>query len=88
MGTTGQMLEAQGYEQGWDIGYAEGWRAGYEEGRVEGIARLLTRLLFTRFGEVPAAVLDRIQRETDEATLIAWGDRLFDARTPEEVIEG
>ena len=66
--TTGQMLEARGFERGQ--------------------AAFLLGLLVRRFGELPAEVLDRIQRETDEAALIAWGDRLFDARTPEEVIEG
>lgn len=66
--TTGQMLEAKGFERGQ--------------------AAFLIGLLVRRFGEVPADVLDRIQRETDEAKLAAWGDRLFVARTPGEVIEG
>ena len=80
--TTGQMLEAKGKAEGRVEGRAEG-RA---EGRVEGRAGMLLDLLARRFGEVPATVTARIQRETNEARLVAWAERLFMVRTPEEVV--
>ena len=72
--TTGQMLEAKGKAE------------GRVEGRIEGRAGMLLDLLARRFGEVPATVAARIQRETDEARLVAWAERLFMVRTPEEVV--
>lgn len=47
---------------------------------------MLLDLLARRFGEVPTTVTARIHRETDEARLVAWAERLFVARTPEEVV--
>jgi predicted transposase YdaD len=64
---------------------AEMWEhQGLEKGRREGERALLLRQLRRRFGELPAAVLARIE-EADEAALERWGEALLDAHTLDEL---
>ena len=66
-----------------------GWKAAggraerRAKGRQEGEATLLLRLLERRFGALPAPVRDRI---ADTATLEAWGLRVLDAGSLDEVL--
>src|SRR4051794_18115428 len=55
-----------------------------EEGRAMGIANLLTRQLKHRFGSLPAEVTARM-KDADTDALEAWGEKLLDARTLDEV---
>jgi Domain of unknown function (DUF4351) len=50
------------------------------EARTEGERSLLLRLLRTRFGELPAAAVARIEA-ADVAALERWSDRVLDAQT-------
>jgi len=51
-----------------------------EEFKREGEARLLLRLLESRFGELPQRVQEHVQ-QADVSQLECWGERLLDART-------
>ena len=59
-------------------------RIGREEGRKEGEAVLLRRLLLRRFGAVPPWAETRLKGATTEQ-LEAWGERILDAATLDEV---
>ena len=63
-----------------------GREEGRKEGRLEGEAVLLRRLLLHRFGAVPAWADTRLQGATTEQ-LEAWGERILDATTLEDVFE-
>lgn len=59
----------------------------HSEGRKAGECSLLLRQLRTRFGDLPAAVVTRI--EAAELTdLERWGERILSARTLTEVLDG
>ena len=55
------------------------------EARSEGVRSVLLRQLRTRFGELPAASVARIEA-ADIADLERWSDRVLDARTLAEVL--
>lgn len=58
---------------------------GVREGRLEGEARMVTRLLERKFGELPPGVRERIHASTtDELDAIA--DRILDARTVDDAL--
>jgi len=57
------------------------------EGRKEGERSLLLRLLHSRFGELPAAAVARIEA-ADIADIERWGERVLGARTLAEVLDG
>ncbi len=61
-------------------------RIGREEGRKEGEAVLLRRLLLHRFGAIPAWAEARLKGATTEQ-FEAWGERILDATTLEDVFE-
>jgi hypothetical protein len=65
----------------------EQWMAeGYESGRTEGRTEVLLRQLRRRFGELPPAAMERIQRAgVDQLDL--WLDRILDARTLGELLD-
>ncbi|MEO5331283.1 MAG: DUF4351 domain-containing protein [Magnetococcus sp. YQC-5] len=55
-----------------------------QEGRQEGEVKMLVRLLMRRFGELPAAIYEKIVM-ADLPDLEAWGDLVLDARSLEDV---
>jgi len=59
---------------------------GRQEGRKEGEFNLLLRQLRARFGELPAAVVTRIEA-ADIDELERWGERVLSARTLAEVLD-
>ncbi|HEY0134983.1 MAG TPA: DUF4351 domain-containing protein, partial [Nannocystis sp.] len=72
MQTIAQMLEARGMER------------GLQQGRQEGRRELVQQQLQRRFGELPAAVIQRLAAaEADE--LERWADRLLFAGNLDEV---
>ena len=77
-----QQAFDEGAAAGRDVGRQEGILEGRQEGRAEGEATLLLRQLTRRFGPLPESV-----READADTLLAWGERLLDARTVEDLWE-
>jgi hypothetical protein len=58
-----------------------------KEGRKEWERSLRLRLLRSRFGELPAAAVARIEA-ADIADLERWGERILGARTLAEVLDG
>ena len=69
-------------------GYAarKGREIGREEGRQEGRAELLLSLFARRFGEVDAAVTERVRRASIDE-LDRWGTRLLDAQLLADVFQ-
>jgi hypothetical protein len=59
---------------------------GLAEGRAEGERRLLLRQLRARFGELPAAIAERVEA-AGTADLERWGERLLGAHTLDEVLD-
>ncbi len=59
----------------------QGLKQGRQEGRQEG-----HRSMLRRFGELPAATQERIERATPEQ-LVRWIDRVLDAPTLDDVLE-
>jgi hypothetical protein len=67
-------------------GFAQRFREeGREEGLQRGEARILTALLRLRFGELPAAIRQRIET-TDADTLLRWSERVLTAATLDEIL--
>lgn len=58
-----------------------------DEGRKDGERNLLLRQLRARFGALPAAAVACIEA-AGEAELDQWGERVLDARTLAEVLDG
>ena len=67
-------------------GKAEGKVEGKAEGKVEGKAELIINLLETKFGSIPVSVKTAITC-LDSETLLKCSQRLFTAKTWQEVIE-
>lgn len=64
---------------------AQEWMAeGRAQGLTKGRAALLASQLKRRFGELPTAVVARVEQAGDDA-LEAWGERILDARTLTDV---
>jgi hypothetical protein len=64
----------------------EGRSEGRNEGRSEGERSLLLRLLRVRFGELPPVAVARVEAAS-MVDIERWGERLFSARTLEEVLD-
>jgi predicted transposase YdaD len=62
----------------------EGVQQGMQQGMQQGECLLLQRLLARRFGALPAEVLARLAKASLEE-LEAWGDRVLEAKSLEEV---
>jgi hypothetical protein len=73
----------EGYQQKLRL---DAYREGYEEGYREGESSLLLRLLRVRFGELPDAVVARVEA-ADVAEIERWGERMLDARRLAEVFD-
>jgi len=59
-------------------------RKGREMGRREGRQEMLLRALRRRFGDPSVSVVERIER-AEPALLEQWFDRVFDARSVDEL---
>ncbi len=57
-----------------------------KEGLLEGEARLLTKQIKFRFGELPDWVIDKLA-EVDTTQLEQWGEQLLQVETLEQVFE-
>lgn len=57
------------------------------EGRVDGQRKMLLKLLQRRFGQVPAAITERVEAATIEQ-LDVWATRILDARSLDEMFAG
>jgi predicted transposase YdaD len=68
-------------------GEARGRAQGQAEGRAEGQAEVCSRLLAHKFGPLPEEVQLRIRGATPEQ-LLAWSERILDARSIEAVFDG
>jgi predicted transposase YdaD len=64
--------------------FSEGEIQGQAKGRVEGEAALLLRQLERRFGPLPESARLRVAT-ADAETLLAWGERILDAESLEDV---
>jgi hypothetical protein len=74
--------------QAWFEDYQRKLRSeGRNEGRKEGERSLLLRQLRSRFGELTAADVARIEA-ADIAEIERWGERVLRARTVAEVLDG
>ena len=65
---------------------AAGREAGLAAGRTEEARRTLLRQVQHRFGHLPPVVAQRIHGAT-LLQLEAWLDRIFDLRSPEDLLE-
>jgi predicted transposase YdaD len=74
---------AQLHEQG----FAEGEARGRSEGLAEGLAAILSDLLTSRFGTIPAPHSTRI-RAAEPTQLRTWARRCLDAPTIDDVFAG
>ena len=82
LSTIERIATDRGFQQGLDQGLLQ----GLTEGKAEGKAELLTRLLWRRFGELPAWASRRLQEATP-AQLERWADRLLDATSLESALD-
>lgn len=64
--------------------YQDAYGEGRCEGRTEGEAALLLRQLERRFGNLSDDTKRRIN-SADAETLLTWGERILDAKTPEDI---
>ncbi len=63
----------------------KGMQQGMRQGLQQGEARVLTRQLQLKFGELPEEVRKRIE-QADEQTLLAWSERVLTASRLDEVL--
>ncbi len=80
--TWGERLRAQGREEGRE----EGLEKGLEAGRTAGEQKMLLHLLTLMFGEVPAALVARINALTDEAMLAMVAQQILTIKRLEELV--
>lgn len=66
-------------------GLEQGLQQGKQEGRQEGEALILLRQLQLKFGALPAAARERIER-ADAQTLLTWSERVLTAEDLAQVI--
>jgi predicted transposase YdaD len=79
--TTAERIVREARNQGRMEGRVEGQR----EGQRDAACRTLLRQVERRFGAVPAAVRARIE-SSSTTQLEAWLDRIFDLRSPEDLL--
>ena len=76
-----EELEARGWEKGWEEGQKEGEQGGLAKGKRDDIIRILRH----RFGDVPPAIVERVESLEDIARLDELIDQALDAERPEEL---
>lgn len=59
---------------------------GMEQGRIEGERAVLERLLRRRFGQLPAAAAERLERAS-AADLETWAENVLDAKRLGDVFD-
>ncbi len=77
--------EERGRLIGIQMGRQEGQREGRREGEKEGEAKILTRQLQRRFGDLPPWASQKIA-DADLSTLEEWSLRILDAPTLDGVL--
>jgi flagellar biosynthesis/type III secretory pathway protein FliH len=85
MYNTWEKARELGLEEGIERGIEKGLAKGLAEGLKKGQLNLLLRQLRARFGELPAAVITRIEA-ADTAELEQWAERVLNAKTLPEVL--
>jgi predicted transposase YdaD len=75
----------KGREQGLEKGLEKGLEQGLTKGRQEGARQLLLKLLVQRFGELPAACRRRIAAIRSLDRLAGLAERVFTARSLDEL---
>ncbi|MBK8255508.1 MAG: Rpn family recombination-promoting nuclease/putative transposase [Polyangiaceae bacterium] len=82
-----QLIEEgrqKGLKQGVAKGRAEGVAEGVAKGVAKGRATMLLDLMAAKFGRLPRATKERVEKGTD-AELLSWGLRVLTANTMDEV---
>ena len=74
------------YELGMERGMERGIEKGIEKGMERGEARMLLRLLCLKYGDLPEALVQRVE-EADQAALLRWSERVLTAARLEEVLD-
>jgi len=87
MSSFAERFLQQGIQQGIQEGIQQGIQRGKEEGKQEGEAVMLLRLLQLKFGDVPPAIRQEIER-ADAQALLQWSERVLTATRIEQVIGG
>ena len=85
MHNTWEKARELGFKEGFEKGFKEKFEEGFKEGVKMGMREPLLRQLRARFGELPAAAVDRLQA-ADTAELEQWADRVLSAKTLAEVL--
>ena len=67
--------------EGWEAGWKEGEQGGLVKGKQDGVVRILRH----RFGEVPPAIIGKLEAVEDIARLDALLDEALDVQEPEEL---
>ena len=80
-----QRFLEKGREEGMQKGMQQGMQQGIQQGMQRGEARILTAQLRLRFGELPAAVAQRIEA-ADAETLLRWSECVLTAKTLDEIL--
>jgi len=86
--TLAEQWRQDGMQAGRMEGRMEGRMAGRMAGRMEGRHVLLERLLRKRFGPGVTEQVEQKLRTATEEQLDAWGERLLDAASLDEVFDG
>lgn len=84
-----QQVFQEGLQGGFQRGFLEcfhrGFLEGFREGFLEGEARVVLRLLGSKFGPLAPEVEERV-RSADEDRLLEWGDRVLSAQSLKDVL--
>ncbi|MBF0310425.1 MAG: Rpn family recombination-promoting nuclease/putative transposase [Magnetococcales bacterium] len=75
----------EGLQEGLQKGLQEGLQKGLQEGLQKGEVAFLLKQMERRFGKLPEQVVRQVGEATP-ATLDHWADRIFDARSLDELL--
>jgi len=67
-------------------GMQKGMQKGRQEGMQKGESGMLLRQMHLKFGELDAAIVDRVE-SADTEQLVAWSGRILTAKTVEEIFQ-
>ena len=77
----------KGLQEGRQKGRQEGMHQGLQEGRKQEAAKLFLLLLESKFGTVSQLLQDKVRSASPEQ-IEAWTKQIFQAKTPEELLNG